>query len=235
MTIPNPNPNKCCGGTVLRAASASIGASSTTPKLVSIDDQHGCDTAGTSVIQRIKYYDDDTFVVQYFATDGVTQLPDSTPFTPTKANTFQTNKFITDTVTGEFKEAVLITDTDNGTETYYVAGAAYTLGANEIARDYVEAVALGNEVLAVTGGTPATLTVPANARYAYMNVNGADSMYAHGAAPVAGTDHRVADGGRIEINSAARLASFQIDAFDGASTLNSRVYYYNTNPDIDRT
>ncbi|NKB76242.1 MAG: hypothetical protein GKR96_04185 [Gammaproteobacteria bacterium] len=163
-------------------------------------------------------------------------MPSSTVFSRTKADTRDAVKFATDSVTGAFVELTEVKDLTNDTVAYHDStGAAYTLGANETVADYVQVVALGNEVLSVTGGTPGTLTRPALANYAYMNVNGTDAMYAHGVAPVADTDHRVTDGGRIELQSAVRMDSFQLDALDGATAFKARVYYYNTNPDAERS
>ena len=163
-------------------------------------------------------------------------MPRSTAFSPSKTDTRDAVKFATDSVTGAFVELTEVKDLTNDTVTYHDgSGAEYTLGANETVADYVQTVALGNEVISVTGGTPATLTRPANANYAYMNINGADAMYAHGVAPVADTDHRVTNGGRIELQNAARIDSFQLDALDGASSLKTRVYYYNINPDAERS
>lgn len=200
---------------------------------MSVDDQHGINPdTGEPIIQRVIVTADGTTTVTYFESDGVTPLPQSTPFSPTQPNTKTAIKFATDTVTGAYRELTVETDVTNSTVTYFDAnGVETTLGANEVVRDYIVAVPLGNEIINVAGGTPATLTVPANAEYAYMNVNGTDAMYAHGAAPVANVDHRVADGGRIELQSADRLASFQLDALDGATAFATRVYYYNVNPD----
>ena len=89
--------------------------------------------------------------------------------------------------------------------------------------------------MAVSGGTPSTLTVPANAGYGYGNVNGADAMYAIGASPLADTDHRVSDGGRIEFRTSGDLSGAQIDALDGASSFNMRVYFYNVAPENNAT
>lgn len=189
-----------------------------------------------AVITKVTTVDDNGVPTFTYYDEGGATVPNSTSFSPSKPSILGETKFATDTVTGAFQELTVLVDATNNAVSYLDAtGAPYVPGANEIVRDYVEEVALGNEIINITPGTPATLTVPAEARYAYMNVNGADAMYAHGAAPVAAVDHRVNDGGRIEINSADRLATFQLDSLDGATPFATRVYYYNRDPEVGRT
>lgn len=205
------------------------------PNVTGVDDDTWYDLSDNCApVNRVTTVDSTGGLVFTFYKNGV-EVPQSTSFVPDKPETVETVKFITNTVTGAYVEGIEVTDITNGTETVYVDGVVYTPSADEVVLDYVEEVALGNQVISVTGGTPATLTVPANASYAYMNINGTDAMYAFGVAPVANIDHRVKDGGRIEINSASRLATFQLDALDGASSFNTRVYFYNREPDVDRS
>ena len=144
-------------------------------------------------------------------------------------------KFATNTVTGEFREVTILQNLNNGLTEYYSDSVLTSILPDEVVRDYVEPVPLGSEALTVTAGTAQTLAPPSEARYAYMNVNGAQAMYAFGVSPDPAVDHRVADGGRIRIESRDRLLSFQIDSLDGVTGFSARVYYYNTNPDADRT
>lgn len=224
----NSFPAKCLPVSICSGGQASV---------VSHDDEHGFDLdTGLPVIQRTLTYSDGNFAVLYFQPDGVTLMPTSTTFTPSTNETVSAVKFMTDTVTGAFREVTEKKDLTAGTVSYYdESGATTTASANEIVRDYVEPVALGNEVISVTGGTPETLSAPAEARYAYANVNGSDAMYAFGVAPVASIDHRVSDGGRMEFRSLDRITNAQIDALDGTSSLNLRFYYYNTDPEIARS
>lgn len=189
-------------------------------------------STGEAIYRRVTTDSDGNVTINHFKQDGITPMPISSSFVSSD-NVVTSQKFVTDLVTGAYFEVTEQKDLVNNSVKYFDAsGAAYTLGANESAGDYVQHVNLGSEVISVTAGTPAILTVPVNAQYAYTNVrtDGAGGIWnTSGDAIDLDADHRVTDGGRITLETAYELAQFQIESLD-AEDMKLRVYYSNVDP-----
>lgn len=232
MPLPLPKTNKCCVGGVKHFPTGGNVSVETGVEGAGTDQWYDSANGFTPII-RVTSLNDDGEAVTTWLDAGGNEVPFSSSFTPQNLGETVSVKFLTDTVTGAFREVTQVKNLVTNTVLYYAADATPTMvGSNEIVADYVSTVNLGELRDVATPGTPlAPSSIPTEARFATVTVIGADAVFSIGATG----QLPLVEGAYLELQSRYEIENVTLDSADGTTPMEIVYVFYNAEPTRNRT